>query len=57
MLNVGERFFVPLFSFVGSILLHHIRHFILLRRFKRRIAPHGNRIAVELITAIWRGSS
>jgi hypothetical protein len=55
--SILENFFVPLFNFVGRILLHHIRRFILLRHFKRGVVPHGNRITVELITAIWKGRS
>jgi hypothetical protein len=47
--HVRELFFVPLFSFVGSIVLHNVR------RFKRGTVPHGNRITVALITAICRG--
>jgi hypothetical protein len=52
-----ENFFVPLFNVVGSILLQHVRRFILLRHINKQMVPLGNCITVELITAIWIGKS
>jgi hypothetical protein len=41
-----EHIFCPYFNFVCSILLYHIRHFILLRFMKREMVPSRNRITV-----------